>query len=201
MAGHPPVHDHCKAAGQAMKTSFAVALIIVVSLVFSGVAISKKASIEDLTIELNGQIEVSFHVANCCTEKLEEAIRSGVPTTFTFRMNLYIERNLWPDKKVASLKFKHRIKYDNITKEYQFQLEEKEHNLSVKDFEKAKEIMAKVNGAKLVPKHQLKKGRKYYLDVKAEIDPVRLPFGLEYIFFFLSLWDVETDWLRYEFTY
>jgi hypothetical protein len=184
-----------------MKTSFAVVLIIIASLVVSGVAISKEASIEDLTIELNGQIEVSFHVANCCTEKVEEAIRSGVPTRVTFRMNLYIERNFWPDKKVASLKFKHRIKYDNITKEYQFQLGEREHNLSVKDFEKAKEIMAKVNGAKLVPKRRLKKGRKYYLDVKAEIDPVRLPFGLQHIFFFLSFWDVETDWLRYEFTY
>jgi len=177
-----------------MKTSFVVALIIIASLVTGGVAISKEASIEDLTIELNGQIEVSFHVADCCTEKLGEAIRSGVPTTFTFRMNLYLERNLWPDKKLASLKFKHRIKYDNITKEYQFQLEESEHNLSVKDFEKAKEVMAKVNGAKLMPKQ-------YYLDVKAEIDPVRLPFGLEHIFFFLSFWDVETDWLRYEFTY
>ncbi len=184
-----------------MKWNFIFAVIIIASFISSEVAISKEASIEDLTIELNEQMDVSFSVINCCSEKLEEAIQSGVPTTFTFRIKLYLVRSLWPDKKVTSLKFKHHIKYDNITKEYQFHFEENDNNLSVKDFERAKEIMAKVNGAKLLPTNRLEKGRKYYIDVKAELDPSRLPFGLGYIFFFLSFWDVETDWLRYEFTY
>lgn len=187
--------------GAGMKGSLFIVVTIVGFFLFSDVAIAKEASIEGLIIELNGQMEVSFSVTNCCTGKLEEAIRSGVPTTFTFRMKLYLVRSLWPDKKVASLTFKHSIKYDNIAKEYQFHFEENKNSLSVKDFEEAKEIMAKVNGVKLLPTNQLQKGRKYYLDVKAELDPVRLPFGLENIFFFLSIWDVETDWLRYEFTY
>jgi len=184
-----------------MKRSLILVVTIVGSFLFSDVAISKEASIEGLIIELNGQMEVSFSVTNCCTGKLEEAIQSGVPTTFTFRMKLYLVRSLWPDKKMVSLTFKHSIKYDNIAKEYQFHFEETNNRLSVEDFEKAKEIMAKVNGIKLLPTNRLQKGRKYYLDVKAELDPVRLPFGLENIFFFLSIWDVETDWLRYEFTY
>jgi hypothetical protein len=199
--GFPYFHKYSKVPGQGMKRIFLFGIIIIAFFVSSEVAISKEASIEDLTIELNGEMEVNFSVINCCTEKLEEAIRSGVPTTFTFRIKLYLVRSFWPDKKVASLKFKHRIKYDNITKEYQFHFEENDNNLSVKDFERAKEIMVKVNGAKLLPTNRLKKGRKYYIDVKAELDPSRLPFGLENIFFFLSFWDVETDWLRYEFTY
>ena len=184
-----------------MKRSFIFGVIIIASLVSREGAISKEASIEGLIIGLNGQMEVSFSVINCSTEKLEEAIRSGVPTTFTFRVKIYRVRKFWPDKKMASLKFKHGIKYDNIAKEYRFHFGESDHSLSVKDFEKAKEIMAKVNGVKVLPTTKLKKGRKYYLDVKAELEPVRLPFGLQNIFFFLSFWDVETDWLRYEFTY
>jgi len=184
-----------------MKRIFLFGILIIASFASSEVAMSKEASIEDLTIELNGEMEVSFSVINCCTEKLEEAIRSGVPTTFTFRIKVYLVKRFWPDKKVASRKFKHRIKYDNITKEYQFHFEENNNSPSVKDFERAMEIMTKVNGAKLLPTNRLKKGRKYYIDVKAELDPSRLPFGLENIFFFLSFWDVETDWLRYEFTY
>jgi len=184
-----------------MNRGFIFVIIVIASLVFSEVAISKEASIEGLIIELNGQMEVSFFVANCCTGKLEEAIQSGVPTTFTFRIKLYLVRSLWPDKKVVSHEFKHSIKYDNITKEYQFHFEENDHSLSIKDFERAKELMGKVNGLKLIPTNRLEKGRKYYLDIKAELDPVRLPLGLENIFFFLSFWDVETDWLRYEFTY
>jgi len=184
-----------------MKRNGIVAVIAITFLCSTGIALSKEASIEGLTIELNGHMEVSFTVINCCTEKLEEAIRSGVPTTFTFRINLYLVRNLWPDKKVVSKKFKHHIKYDNITKEYQFRFGEKKHNISVKDFEEAKGILARVNGVNLLPTNRLEKGRTYYLDVKAELDPVRLPFGLQHIFFFLSFWDVETDWLRYEFEY
>jgi hypothetical protein len=185
-----------------MKRSFILAVIItIVSLFFGEIAISQEASIEDLTVGLNGEMEVSFSVINCCTEKMEEAIQSGVPTTLTFRVKVYRVRSFWPDKKMASLAFKHSIKYDNITKEYQFHFEDTNHSVSVKDFERAKEIMGKVNGAKLLPTNRLEKGRKYYLDVKAEIDPVRLPFGLQRIFFFLSFWDVETDWVRYEFTY
>ncbi len=184
-----------------MKRSFILAVIIIASLFSAEIATSQEASIEDLIVALNGQMEVSFSVTNCCTEKMEEAIRSGVPTTFTFRVKVYRVRGFWPDKKMASLTFKHTIKYDNITKEYQFHLEETNHKVSAKHFERAWGIMSRVNGAKLLPTNRLEKDRNYYLDVKAEIDPVRLPFGLQYIFFFLSFWDVETDWLRYEFTY
>ena len=201
LAGFPSSMTIRRFRGQRMKRSFILAAIIIASLFCGEIAISQEASIEGLTVALNGQMEVSFSVINCCTEKMEEAIQSGVPTTLTFRVKVYRVRSFWPDKKMASLRFKHSIKYDNITKEYQFHFEESNHRLSVKDFKKAKEIMAKVNGAKLLPTNRLEKGRKYYLDVKAEIDPVRLPFGLQYIFFFLSFWDVETDWVRYEFTY
>lgn len=184
-----------------MKRNVIVPAIAITFLCFTGLVHSEEASIEGLTIELNGDMVVSFTVLNCCTEKLEEAIRSGVPTTFTFRIHLYLVRNLWPDKRVSSQKFKHHIKYDNITKEYQFRFEENKHNISVKDFEEAQELMARINGVKILPTNRLEKGRTYYLDVKAELDPVRLPFGLQHIFFFLSFWDVETDWLRYEFIY
>lgn len=184
-----------------MKRSFTFVFIVIALSAFGGDAISGEPSIDDLAIALNENMEVSFSIINCCTGELEEALRSGVPTTFTFRIKVYLVRSLWLDKKMASRKFKHHVKYDNITKEYQFHFEENKHSLSVKDFERAKELMAKVNGVKLLPTSRLEKGRTYYIDVKAELDPVRLPLGLQHIFFFLSFWDVETDWLRYEFTY
>ena len=99
-----------------MKRSFILIVITVASLFSGGIAISQEASIEGLTVALNGQMEVSFSLINCCTEKMEEAIQSGVPTTLTFRVKVYRVRSFWPDKKMASLLFKHSIKYDNITK-------------------------------------------------------------------------------------
>jgi len=40
----------------------------------------------------------------------------------------------------------------------------------------------------------MKPGALTYLRIKAELDPIKLPLHLEYLFFFVSLWDFETDW-------
>ena len=103
-------HGHSKVPGERMKRTFLLATIITASLFSGKIAISQEASIEGLTVALNGQMEVSFSVINCCTEKMEEAIQSGVPTTLTFRVKVYRVRSLWPDKKMTSVAFIHSIK-------------------------------------------------------------------------------------------
>jgi len=70
-----------------------------------------------------------------------------------------------------------------------------------KSFEKAKIAMSDVNGVIITPLTLLRKDKNYYLRIKAELDKVRLPLHLEYVFFFVSLWDFETDWLRQDFVY
>jgi len=35
----------------------------------------------------------------------------------------------------------------------------------------------------------------------AELDKIRLPLYLHYVFFFLSLWDFETDWYAVDFLF
>jgi hypothetical protein len=37
--------------------------------------------------------------------------------------------------------------------------------------------------------------------IKAKLDKVRLPLGMEYVFFFVSLWDFETDWYKQRFMF
>jgi hypothetical protein len=54
--------------------------------------------------------------------------------------------------------------------------------------------MAKVEEVEVRPSSRLKAGIPTELRIKAELDPVRLPLHLEYLFFFVSLWDFETDW-------
>jgi hypothetical protein len=58
----------------------------------------------------------------------------------------------------------------------------------------AKTLMSKVKGFKIRSLSPLKPGIPAYFRIKAELDPVRLPLHLEYLFFFVSLWDFETDW-------
>jgi hypothetical protein len=153
-----------------------------------------EALIEGLQIEQgNGTVMVGFSVKNCFNAKMEEAIKAGVPTTFNFFVTLYKTRPLIWDKKIASRKFRHRIIYDNLKQDFRIWLQEKEKEIRVADWEEAKRSMQLVEGFPVVKGQKLEKGD-YELGVKAELDPVKLPLGLEGILFFVSLWNFETDW-------
>jgi hypothetical protein len=78
--------------------------------------------------------------------------------------------------------------------EYRVTSEENDSALVTSDFEKAKELMARVEDAEILPVSPLKPGASTQLRIKAELDSVKLPLHLEYLLFFVSLWDFETDW-------
>jgi hypothetical protein len=153
-----------------------------------------EALIEGLQIERgNDAFVVSFSVKNCFNAKMEEAIKTGVPTTFNFFVTLYKTRALIWDKKIVSRKFRHRVIYDNLKQDFRIWLQEKEKEIRVADWEEAKRSMQLVEAFPVVKGQKLEKGD-YELGVKAELDPVKLPLGLEGILFFVSLWNFETDW-------
>lgn len=164
-------------------------------LIFPLPVFCQKASIQEVSVkEMAGSWKVSFNVHNCFTEKMEEAIQSGIQTTFTFYVHLYQKRSWWKDRKVASVKFHHTIQYHPIQKVYQVALGENSPPFSVSSLEEAKKVMAKVNGLEIRTPSPLDLKIPTYFRIKAELDPVRLPLHLEYLFFFVSLWDFETDW-------
>jgi len=153
-----------------------------------------EALIEGLRIERESEtIVVSFSVTNCFNKKMEEAIKTGIPTTFNFFVNLYKKRAIIWDKKIASHKFRHRIIYDNLKQDFRIWLQEKGKEIRVQDLEEAKRSMQLVEGFPVAKRQELDKGI-YELAAKAELDPVKLPLRLEGILFFVSLWNFETDW-------
>jgi hypothetical protein len=174
---------------------------ILISLCFSAVTPSlvqaEKASIEDLLIERGkGSLKVSFSVKHCFNKKMEEAIKAGIPTTFNFFVKFYKKRALIWNKKIASHQFQHRIVYDNLKEDFSIWLEEQGKEIRVAELEEAKRYMQRVDGFSVFRERELEKGS-YELAIKAELDPVKLPLGLESILFFVSLWDFETNWYHH----
>jgi hypothetical protein len=142
----------------------------------------------------NGVWKVSFLVENCFTEAMNEALQTGIKTDFIFYLNLYQKRKWWRDRKLASMQFHHSIQYDPIRAEYHVTLEENGSSQVTCDLEEGKRWMAKVEGVELRLSSQPKTGIPIELRIKAELNPIKLPFPLEYLFFFVSLWDFETKW-------
>ncbi|MFZ4439131.1 MAG: DUF4390 domain-containing protein [Syntrophales bacterium] len=158
--------------------------------------------IRDLLVTNNAShLLVYERVTNCFTKDIEAAILAGVPTTFTFILELFQERSGWLDKKLIQTTLRHTIKYDNVKKLFYVSSDGEKEATAFSDFESAKRAMADLNGVPLVPLKSLKKNAYYYVMSKVKLDKVRLPLHLEYLFFFVSLWDFETGWYREGFSY
>jgi hypothetical protein len=187
--------------------------IVIASLLFHLCAIASgqfalpamaKNQADIVQVELShdiGDVEVSFRIQDCFTPEMEEAIRSGVPTTFRIRVVLEKPGILYMKSKLLDSVLEHGIKYDRLKGEYLVRLPERPERVkSTRDFDEAKLLMSSVNDLPLIPLWRLERGSDYDLSIKAELSKVRLPPFLRYIFFFVSLWDFETSWQKVTFS-
>ncbi|MDQ1333589.1 MAG: hypothetical protein QG552_539 [Thermodesulfobacteriota bacterium] len=162
-----------------------------------------KARLADIVVtNTRDDLIVYFSVADCFTDDMQKAINNGVSTTFTFFVKLCEVRDWWWDKDIADLKVSHEIKYDSLKKIYEIRLSSSDDKVVyVKDFEEAKKLMSEIVGLKVTELRNLQRGNRYQISMMAELDKIRLPFYFHYVFFFLSLWDFETDWYTVDFRY
>jgi len=91
-----------------------------------------------------------------------------------------------------------------LTKEYKFgeDVEDsipqanKKNNVEkvTKDFDELKKWLANLESISLIPSKQIAAGDKYYISIKADLKTISLWFPFNYILFFVSFWDITTDW-------
>ena len=181
---------------KAVRLTIAVMLICLVA---ASAHARRKARIADLRAFIEGQIVyASFRVENAFTERMEEAINSGIPSTFTYRILLIEKGSGIGTRKVVNRIIKRTITYDTINKRYFVTLREGADPVAAKDFEDAKRLMTTVDRIAIAPTSWLLPNATHRLRIKAELEKIKLPFYLHYLFIFVSLWDFETDWAEVE---
>jgi len=178
-------------------------MISIVASLLAKPALADEARLTDIVAtSSSAHLLLYFRVTDCFTDEMISAIENGINTTFTFFIGLYEVRDLQLDEDIAELKVTHSIVYDNLKKVYKVRLSER-HNkmILVEDFREAKNLMSRIEGVKLTDLNTLQKSTRYEIRMMAELDKIRLPLYLDYVLFFLSLWDFETDWYKVNFTY
>ncbi len=178
-------------------------LLFIAALALPGPAMATKPHVGDVTVSASpDSLSLSFTVENAFPRRVEEAIKSGVPTSFNFIVNLTRVRGFWFDKNMGHWEFHHTVKYDTLKEVYEITLEEKGSlKVVTKDYEEMKHIMSSPESVALRAGWDLPRGYDYELQIMAELRSIRLPFRLDYMLFFLRLWDIDTDWYSYRFTY
>ncbi len=178
-------------------------IVICLFLIGPSLVFAQDATLTNIIVtNTRDNLLIYLTVEGAFREEMEEAIKSGVPTTFSFFINLYRKRTLWPDKNIAELLAMHTIKYNNLKQEFVIKRSwEAEKAITVTTFDEAKKLMSEIDSLKIIPLSELQKGKQYQIQAKAQLNKVTLPFYLHYVLFFISMWDFETDWYTIDFVY
>jgi len=166
-------------------------------------ASAQEASLSDIIVtNTRDDLLLYVTVQGAFTEKMTQAILSGVPATFSYFITLERVRSLWADEEIVDLKVSNTIKYNSLKKEFTVTRSwDNGKPQMTQSFEEAQRWMAKIDGLKVVSLNRLEKGSQYQLNAKAELNKLTLPFYLHHVLVFVSLWDFETDWYTIDFIY
>jgi len=185
--------------GTIVKSLVLTSLLLLVFIFQPSFSPAREAQISDVLVTQQAESLTAFaRVTNCFTKGMESAIMAGVPTTFTFLVDLYRERSYWPDKKINAVVIRQTIKYDNVKRIFIVTTVNNGNTAVFQDLESAKRAMAEMTARIDIPRKVDRRQGAFYVMIKAKLDKIRLPLYMEYIFFFVSLWDFETDWYRKE---
>lgn len=140
-----------------------------------------------------GEARVRFILQNAFTPEMVEALKSGIEITFKSTVEVdRIHRN-WFDRPMGHVQSTRSVRYEALSRVYRLHRDDGDELLpdvlAALDRMTRFEVVVPVTG-------DVEKGKPYRARVRARLDKVGLSEPLRSIFFFSSLWDVETDWAR-----
>lgn len=179
------------------------AALIFVSLLFGTAVLAQEAKLTRITVSnTRDNLLLYIKLQGAFTEKMQEAILSGVPATFSYYVSLHRVRSFWFNKELADIKITNTVRYDNLKKEFTITRPWKGGQpVFTQSFQEAQRYMTEIDGLVVYPLEGLSKGRQYQIRTMAEMSKTTLPWKMHYVLFFVSLWDFETDWYTIDFIF
>lgn len=157
----------------------------------------QEASVSDFTV-VNSESHLLLYmtVTDWLTEEMKTAIHNGVPITFAFYVDLFVQKNKWPDRKIKEYEFNHVMEFDSLKKTYTVYRHENGDNKTTASFEEARKLMSEINGFEVLPLDDLIPQTSYILRAKAKMARKTMPLYFHYLIPFSSPWEFETDWRK-----
>ncbi len=162
------------------------------------VALPAIASPTPEIVDIRGQVKgkqarIQFTLRNGFSPEMVEALKSGIE--ISFKTTVYVERvhRNWFNVVLGEVKFWRSVRYDALARVYRLNRGKGE--------ELVPDVLAALSGMTqydiVVPlETDVEPGKRYRAYARTRLDKVGVSEPLRSIFFFTSLWDVETDWAR-----
>jgi len=182
---------------------FCIAAIAALLLVLPGMVNAYAAEITAMSISNTEEnLIVTVKVEGAFTDGMTEAVLNGISTSFSYVITLTQTRFLFPDRLVHEINLTNTMRYDTLRDTFIVKRSwENYRPLRTDSFAEARQWMSEITEVPVIPLESLEKDTRYRVNAKARLDKVTLPFFLNYIFFFISLWDFETSWHSIDLVY
>jgi hypothetical protein len=145
----------------------------------------------------NQWITLSLTVRSPFDKKLKSLILNGVPQKITLEIVTNEKKNYLflvnIDRKIFTNSITHHIHYDNLKKLFVVNTGKKRPALQTSSYQQALTAISTFNNIRLLPMEKARDQHEYQTRIKAEILKKRMPFHLEYLFFFLAGWERKTQ--------
>lgn len=137
------------------------------------------------------EARVQFQLRNAFPPEMVEALKSGIE--ISFRISVEVERvhKNWFDVQVGRVTRNRSVRYDALARV--FRIHRETGGEAVPDLLEAIRAMEEYTVTLPLAVDAIP-GKRYRARVRVRLDRVGLSDPLRRIFFFSSLWDLETDW-------
>ena len=132
------------------------------------------ADIEVTPVVRAGHVTATFAAPDAFTDDSRELVRSGVPVTFTYLVELRRPSALWLDSTVGSATVAAKVKFDSLTTQFQVTKEQDGHVTWSKNTAKEDEMRTWVTAFEAVPirpQEPLEPNAEYYVRVRLDAHP------------------------------
>lgn len=180
-----------------IKKRISAALLFVLSIILPGVTFADTPSIVNISVGNTGNvITMDATLVDGFNDSMLEAVESGIPITFTYKVELRRIVPLWLDSLVSTATVKNTVQYDTLNKVYSFSSTGKNIKRKVNTRDKVlyQKLMLGLEDLPISSTYKLNMSDKYYVRVKASLETDRFWFPFNYLFFFVPFNDVKTSW-------
>ena len=161
-------------------------VLVIVALAGGAASPPGVADIKVTPLVAEGRVTASLAAPEAFTDDNREIIKSGVPLTFTYSVELRRPSTIWLDRTLGASTVAAKVKFDNLTARYQVTKEQDGRATWSQSTPKEEEMRAWVTAFDAVPiqvSEALEPNADYYVRVRLDVHPhVRFslwPFGRE----------------------
>jgi len=129
----------------------------------------------------DSQVLVSFEVADAFSDELWDAIHSGLPTSFTYDVELRRSTPMWVDRVIGTARVAATVRFDNLTRRYQVALLQDgrvEQARALEDRDEVLEALTVFQRLPLFGTRRLEPNAEYYVRVQVRTRPRNARFPL-----------------------